>query len=731
MKKIFAMLLFVMAHQWLIAQSVGIGTTTPNPSAQLDVTSTTKGMLVPRMTDAEKNAILSPVQGLMVFNITTNSFQYYNGVSWVNISHSGIINGTANKVAKFTSPWGLTANTLITDNGNGVAINTTNALPNSSALLDMASNNKGVLIPRMATAQRTVIAAPATGLLVFDNTTNSFWFYNGSLWTELTSGNGSSKWNLSGANISNSNTGNVGIGTNSPYNKLDVTGSLLVTAPTSATSTPPTVAQTKTLPGLGTITFLSSDSTGRLYDPGGPAGNYGIDLDSKANIPSSSNIGFEVIIETMDLNTGDSLIIKESSTGATLPAVGNVYNTTGRWVFNSPSLYINFKSNIDFNTGAGFSLLFRRLYDNSSSLPDVSGFTGKALFFNTKNGAFRSGYLDNSVQGFYSTAMGYQTTASGSYSTAMGRITTASGVESTAMGHFTNASGEASTAMGDATTASGFVSTAMGYGTIANGSYSTAIGYGTEASGGRSIATGFATTASGYISTAMGDFTTASGDYSTAMGNRVSTNGQEGCFIIGDRSTTSTVMTSPAPNNFRARFANGYRLYTSANYSTGCSLNAGDNAWTTGSDVNTKENFADVNGEDFLKKIAGLSLTSWNYKTQNPKTFRHYGPMAQDFYAAFGKDKYGTIGNDTTINSADFAGVSFIAIQALEKRTAVQQQELEQNINALKKETEASKAIIQNQQKQIDELKALVKSSAGQQHLIELMQKEIELLKRK
>jgi hypothetical protein len=59
--------------------------------------------------------------------------------------------------------------------------------------------------------------------------------------------------------------------------------------------------------------------------------------------------------------------------------------------------------------------------------------------------------------------------------------------------------------------------------------------------------------------------------------------------------------------------------------------------------------------------------------------------MAQDFHAAFGTDKYGTIGNDTTINSADFAGVSFIAIQALEKRTAQQQYDMQQNVNNLKK----------------------------------------------
>jgi hypothetical protein len=346
--------------------------------------------------------------------------------------------------------------------------------------------------------------------------------------------------------------------------------------------------------------------------------------------------------------------------------------------------------------------------------PPIQG-TGRRMMWYADKAAFRAGYTsgnnwDKVNIGNYSVATGINTTASGDYSTSMGANTTASGVVSTAMGNNTNASGNVSTAIGQATTASGNSSTAIGDHTIASGDYSTAMGTSstasgisstamgnnTNASGNVSTAMGQATTASGQNSTAMGENTTASGSNSTAMGNYVSTNNQNGSFVIGDNST-ATVMTSPAANNFRARFANGYRLYTSANYSTGCSLGAGDNAWTTGSDVRTKENFAAINGEDFLKKIAGFHLTSWNYKTQNPATFRHYGPMAQDFYAAFGKDKYGTIGNDTTINSADFAGVSFIAIQALEKRT--------QKMEALEKQNTELKEMILLLRKEMNELK--------------------------
>jgi hypothetical protein len=63
--------------------------------------------------------------------------------------------------------------------------------------------------------------------------------------------------------------------------------------------------------------------------------------------------------------------------------------------------------------------------------------------------------------------------------------------------------------------------------------------------------------------------------------------------------------------------------------------------------------------------------------------------MAQDFYAAFGKDNYGTVGNDTTISQADMEGVSFVAIQALVKRTEQilnKNEKMQQEIDALKAE---------------------------------------------
>jgi len=89
-------------------------------------------------------------------------------------------------------------------NGNcQVGIGT--STPNSSAELEISSTSSGLLIPRMTQAQKTAIASPATGLLIYQTDgTTGYWFYNGAAWTQFSSG---SAWGLNG------NTGTT-IGTN-------------------------------------------------------------------------------------------------------------------------------------------------------------------------------------------------------------------------------------------------------------------------------------------------------------------------------------------------------------------------------------------------------------------------------------------------------------------------------------------------------------------------------------
>lgn len=69
--------------------------------------------------------------------------------------------------------------------GQGVGINSTGDDPDPSAVLDVSSTEQGVLLPRMSTAQRQAIADPATGLIVFDNDTESFWYRDSTTWINL------------------------------------------------------------------------------------------------------------------------------------------------------------------------------------------------------------------------------------------------------------------------------------------------------------------------------------------------------------------------------------------------------------------------------------------------------------------------------------------------------------------------------------------------------------------
>lgn len=69
---------------------VGIGVTAPHSSSMLDITSTTKGFLMPRMSTTERTGIATPASGLEVYDTTTNTIWYYNGTVWVNTAVSSV-----------------------------------------------------------------------------------------------------------------------------------------------------------------------------------------------------------------------------------------------------------------------------------------------------------------------------------------------------------------------------------------------------------------------------------------------------------------------------------------------------------------------------------------------------------------------------------------------------------------------------------------------------------------
>ncbi len=328
------------------------------------------------------------------------------------------------------------------------------------------------------------------------------------------------------------------------------------------------------------------------------------------------------------------------------------------------------------NSAFGYSAL--RVLSSGSNNTAVGAYALELSPAGSNNTALGAFTLMNSLSG-PNTAIGVGALSSatlGSQNTAVGAdalLRLADADDNTAVGHESlahNVSSNANSAHGSFAlhyATSGYNS-ANGYFALYNtttGGENTAMG--AAALGGNT--TGFGNTAVGR----MALLTNTIGNFNTSIGFSAdqSTNGLNNATAIGAFAVVN------ASNKIRLG-------------SPSVSVIEGSVAYTFTSDENQKENFQSVDGEDVLKKIAGLSATSWNYKGQDPTQFRHYGPMAQEFYAAFGHDGVGASGTPTTINSGDMAGVMLIAIQTLEKRTA-EVETLKQTVTVLQEELAALK----------------------------------------
>lgn len=103
----------------------------------------------------------------------------------------------------------------------------------TTALFQLNSSSQGFLAPRMSATDRGNIVAPATGLLIYNTSTDQFDYYDGSSWLSVFSsatGN-DGDWTVSGTNLYSAVSGNVGIGVSTPSEKLEVTGNLLIRNP--------------------------------------------------------------------------------------------------------------------------------------------------------------------------------------------------------------------------------------------------------------------------------------------------------------------------------------------------------------------------------------------------------------------------------------------------------------------------------------------------------------------
>ena len=161
MKNIFAFLLLcalLLLGRAGRAQSVGIGTPTPSPKAVLDLTSTTQGLLIPRLTAAQRGAIATPPQGLMVYQTDGTAgggagtgFWYFAGSGgWVLVNPTGAADNLGNHTA--------TQNLNLTDK---LLVGGTAGVPGTDGLKVAANGNVGIGLGAAAPAYNLDVAGGA------------------------------------------------------------------------------------------------------------------------------------------------------------------------------------------------------------------------------------------------------------------------------------------------------------------------------------------------------------------------------------------------------------------------------------------------------------------------------------------------------------------------------------------------------------------------------------------
>ncbi len=193
----------------------------------------------------------------------------------------------------------------------GVSVNEDATRAHPSAMLDVKSFERGVLIPRMNSSQRTAIAAPAKGLVVFDITTNTFWFYNGSTWTELVGGSGGGTGSGLPAGTVNQTLRHDGTNW--------VANSLLQNDGTNVTVT----GQVKInggAPASGKVLTSDASGLGSWVMPSGGTGFSVIKTDGSLSIPSSLVSLTKVTFNNLQHNSGAAY--NNTNSEFTVPVTG-------------------------------------------------------------------------------------------------------------------------------------------------------------------------------------------------------------------------------------------------------------------------------------------------------------------------------------------------------------------------------------------------------------------------
>ena len=707
------LLVLFLSNTSLVAQNnVGIGTASPNTNALLDITSTTKGVLIPRMNSTQMNAITSPT-GIMVYNTDSNAFAYRNATAWVFLK------------------------------GNVINSNNWNTLGNAGT--SSASHFIGTTNDQDLIFKRNNLRA---GLLGTNNTS-----WGNAALNPATTGNGNVAFGVSTLSSNTTGTDNTAVG--NATLQANTTGGSNTAAGSAA-------LYNNTTGGFNTaygVSALQLNTTGDFNNASGYFALYNNTTGSNnvaygynalfANTAGYSNIaiGSNALRFNTDRSNlvaiGDSALFNNGlGASSSEHALGNVAvgskslfaNTTGynntATGFEALKLNTTGSSNMaagyqaldsnttgNNNTATGVWAMFRNTTGFNNTAYGLSAlYDNKTGYVNTAIGMYA---LNKNISGISNTATGYSAlTASttGDYNTAMGTsalLNNVTGSSNTAVGMLALYSNNASSS-----------NTAMGYqaGYLITGGHNIAIGVNALYSN-----------SAGNLNTAIGNFagSTNNGNANVFLGYSAGQNetGSNKLYIANSNADANNALIYGEFDNQVLRIngnlgigqasagyklslkhdgfglqiqhtnagATSWDLWQGASPSGNLNLytpssNVGNFNYTTGvysatSDRRLKENIRPMNS--VLEDIMKLQASSYTYKT-DPEHKESIGFIAQDVELLFPQlvtppSKDGGRETNYTMNYAGFAVLAIKAIQEQQKIIETQEERIAR-LEALVKE---------------------------------------------
>ncbi|RYE18375.1 MAG: hypothetical protein EOP51_22105 [Sphingobacteriales bacterium] len=460
MKKLF-LLFFLLYHVLFVAaQNVGIGTTTPNVNAALEIKASNKGILMPRTSSAARQAMPGVVKGMMVYDTTYSAFYYNDGNRWRSlgapntdsmVKHYLSSPEVTQNMVDFFSNVTTTANSgLLYDNGGPSGNYSNNALDGYGIF-----SNDSTVGYRLVVEQFNLENLDSLVVVVANDQEHPLHI------------NSTGTYNLPGGYglvfIFKSNASVNQAGFRIRWSKMIAVKDSTVAVPAFGWYFDPSRLAVRG--GMNFNNNWNSDSLGKY--------SFGFGSNVKAKGSSSFVFGENA---SATANYSHALGYQSLASGIHATAIGQETKATGTNAFA-----VGWQAQA---SGAGGLALGSR----SQAAGEFSAAFGEGSYAGDYHSVGLGSYAR--AEGRGSHAVGLNTLVTGSYSTAVGQGASVTQQYASAFGNIALASGDHATAVGDSS--------------VASGSFSSAIGHKARTTGQRSTAMGSSVTARSYASTALG-----------------------------------------------------------------------------------------------------------------------------------------------------------------------------------------------------------------------------------